>query len=86
MSVAVADHLPNSISAPSLVNVYEMLQSEGIKVADEISSDAISFIDIMIGSDFFADFVSGVVKYKDVSVLQTTGGSITFGKMPPQFF
>ena len=35
---------------------------------------------------FFADFVSGVVKYKDVSVFQTLGGSIPFGKIPPQFF
>ena len=82
-SVAVVDRLPNSISAPGLVNVYEMLQSEGIKVADEISSDTVSGIDLMIGSDFFADFVSGVVKYKDVSVFQTPGGSIPFGKIPP---
>ena len=86
ISVAVVDRLPNSISAPDLVNVYEMLQSEGIKVADEISSDTVSDIDLMIGSDFFADFVSGVVKYKDVSVFQTPGGSIPFGKIPPQFF
>ena len=46
ISVAV-DCLPNSISAP------EMLQSEGIKVEDQISSDTISDIDLMIGSDFF---------------------------------
>ena len=86
ISVTVVDCLPNSISAPGLVNVYEMLQREGIKVADEISSDTVSDIDLMIGSDFFADFVSGVAKYKDVSVFQTPGGSIPFGKIPPQFF
>ena len=85
ISVAVVDHLPNSISAPGLVNVYKMLQNEGVKVADEISSDTISDIELMIGSDFFADFVGGVTKYKDVSVFQTPGGSIPFGRIPSHF-
>ena len=62
-----------------------MLQSEGIKVVYQISSDTISDIDLMISSDYFADFVSGVVKYKNVNVFQTLGGSIPFGKIQPQF-
>ena len=34
----------------------------------------------MIGSDLFADFVTGVMKYKDVSVFQTPGGAISLAR------
>ena len=82
VTLVVIDQLPNSISSPGLVNVHEMLKSQGIQVADDVTSDTVTDIELMLGSDFFAEFVGGVRKIKDVSMFHTPGGVIPFGRIP----
>ncbi|XP_064087333.1 uncharacterized protein LOC135201986 [Macrobrachium nipponense] len=62
MRVVIVDELPGSISTPGMHKVYQMLQGKGIKTADEIPSNTVSGIELMVGSDYFADFVGGVTK------------------------
>ncbi|KAK7063277.1 hypothetical protein SK128_025956 [Halocaridina rubra] len=65
--------------------VHRFFREEGIGVCDEITSHVISDIDLMIGCDFFGDFISGMVKHDNINMLQTPGGYIPFGKIPPCF-
>ena len=83
--VVVLNELPGRISTPGIHKVYQMLQDKGIKTADEISTDSISEIELMIGSDYFADFIGGVTRFEGVDLFETPGGCIPFGKIPPNF-
>ena len=83
--VVVVNELPGKISTPGIHKVYQMLEDKGIKLADEISSDSISEIELMIGCEYFADFVGGVTRFEGVDLFETPGGCIPFGKIPLQF-
>ena len=78
----VVDQIPKSISAPGLANVYKLLEDNGIKTADRVSSDTISNIELMIGADYFAEFIRGMDEYEGIRLFDTAGGYIPFGKVP----
>ncbi|XP_064096714.1 uncharacterized protein LOC135208449 [Macrobrachium nipponense] len=85
MRVVIVDELPGSISAPGMHKVYQMLQGKGIKTADEISSNTVSRIELIVDSDYFADFVGGVTKFEGVRLFETPSGYIPFGKISSQY-
>ncbi|KAK7079438.1 hypothetical protein SK128_021813, partial [Halocaridina rubra] len=60
VKVAVDEHLPDKITSFGHARVHRFLRAEGIKVCDEITSDVISDISVIIRCDFFGDFMGGM--------------------------
>ena len=79
---AISDDIPFSVNVPGITSVQDFLLKNNIKLADHFEADNITDIDLLLGSEIFGSFVSGVKKYKNIDLLNTTGGNVIFGKIP----
>lgn len=74
-----------SINVPGLSATRRILKRKGVKLADrKISQDLITDIGLTIGSDYYADYVNGVVKLHSIRLCLTSGGHIIFGPLRRQ--
>ena len=84
--LAVVDNLPSNFFTPGLEKVCNTLKNNKVKLTDSFSSDTVSDIEILIGSEYFSKFVGNLTNYGDITLLETPGGHMIFGEIPKQFY
>lgn len=83
ITAIVLDHLPDKISVPGLKRAAERLKRSNIILADKwIESDTIENIDLVIGSDFYGEFINSLTSKNDVKLAKSSGGYLIYGTIP----
>ena len=85
VSTIVTDKLPSTIITPGLSKVKEALVESGIKLADPDLDDKIEDVQLLIGSDFFGEFVNSIHKFKNINLFGTPGGEMIYGPIPGKY-
>ena len=63
------------LNCPGIHNVVRMLETQGHQLVDRnITSDALTGIDLLIGVDYFAHFISRQKRASGISLFVTMGG------------
>ena len=72
------------LNCPGIHNVVKMLKIQGHKLADRnITSDSLTGIELLIGVDYFAQFITRQKRASGISLFVTRGGGvIPFGTIP----
>ena len=74
------------IHPPGLVDLADKLREKGVKLADQnLDSDVINNIDVMIGIDYYHDFIKGFNRQYGVNLLNSSGGKLICGPIPSSF-
>ncbi|XP_069948293.1 uncharacterized protein [Cherax quadricarinatus] len=82
VNAVIVDRLPEKISTVGLSKATERL-SHNVNLAQSgVSDDSVGPINILIGSDYYASFVKGMVKKCGVTLLKTAGGHVMYGRIP----
>ena len=82
VKLLVHDKVDMTVKTPGLLNVAKSLRENKIKLADDIVSDKVEAIQLIIGIDYFAKFILSQSVYEGVNLFVTAGGSIPFGPLP----
>lgn len=83
VKAVVLENMDVTIHSPGLVDLADMLREKGVKLADQnLSSDVINNIDVMIGIDYFFKFVKGFDHQYGVDLLNSSGGKLISGPIP----
>ena len=82
VKLLVHDKVDMTVKTPGLSNVIKSLKENKIKLADDIVSDKVEAIQLIIGIDYFAKFILSQSVYEGVNLFVTAGGSIPFGPLP----
>ena len=79
----VFDKVNTIIKTPGLLNVASFLTSHGIKLADKfLDSDNVTDIGLIIGADYYHQFISSPSKCAGINILSCAAGAIIFGPLP----
>ena len=79
----VVENMPQQISTPGIFETAQRLNLSGYKLADKrITSDTVEDIKLLIGSDFFRRYVSGMTRVNDIDLLESPGGHLIYGQVP----
>ena len=79
ISAIIVPALPDTIQTPGLVSVACDLKKKDIKLADNYLSDTIKDINILIGPDFYAKFINGLIKRCGADLMKTSAGYVIYG-------
>lgn len=84
ITAVVVDELPDDITARGLSAAVKKLTTQGIKLADpNVNSDRVEPVDLLIGGDFYYDFIyPQVIMHEGIHLLQSPSGCIIQGKIP----
>ena len=81
--MAVVKRMPQQIITPGLHATALNLNQLGYKLADkQINSDNVENIQILIGSDFFGRYMSGMTNVGGIDLLESPGGHLIYGIIP----
>lgn len=81
IKAVVLEKLPDKIRVPGLVNATRILEAGNIKLADTLTSDVIEGIEMVIGGDFYGDFITGLSSYANIKLNKSSGGHLIFGQI-----
>ena len=82
ITMAVVDKMP-TITTPGLLATAEKLTKIGCNLADKhIDSDVVENVQIMIGSDFFSKYLSGMTSIDNIDLYESPGGYLIYGIIP----
>ena len=82
ITMAVVDKMPNIVT-PGLFATVQELTKMGYNLADKhIDSDVVENVQIMIGSDFFGRYLSGMTTIGNVDLYESPGGYLIYGIIP----
>ena len=75
------------LNCPGIYNVAQALEKQGHQLADRnITSDSLTGIELLIGIDYFAQFITRQKRAGGISLFATSGGGgggvIPFGTIP----
>ena len=72
------------LNCPGIYNVAQTLEKQGHQLADRnITSDSLTGIELLIGVDYFAQFITRQKRASGISLFVTRGGGvIPFGTIP----
>ena len=63
------------LNCPGIYNVAQTLEKQGHQLADwNITSDSLTGIELLIGIDYFAQFITGQKQASGISLFVTRGG------------
>ena len=83
LTLLVVDKLPRQISTPGLLDTAHKLSQAGFQLADQnLCSDTVKDIQVLIGSDFMGRFVFGMKTVNDIDLLESAGGHLIYGRIP----
>lgn len=83
VTAVVVERLPDRISVPGLTRVTKMLKDAGLELADKnLTSDVVDGIELVIGADFYGDFITGLTTYSQTRLSRTSGGYMIYGQIP----
>ena len=83
MTTVVVPDLDTKLTIKGYKETAEFLKTKDIKLADNnIISDTVGPIPLIIGADYFAKFVSRIITKYDVQMLNTAGGKLLIGSLP----
>ncbi|XP_069181150.1 uncharacterized protein [Procambarus clarkii] len=77
--VLVVDRFPTDLYVEGLGTTAKFLEEKGIPLADKITSDNLSNIGILMGSDVYHKFIIGKEDYHGMNVLPSEGGYLLTG-------
>ena len=84
VSLVVVDSLDTTIHSPGLVNTADLLSSRGVTLADKhLNSDVVDRIGIIIGADYYSNYIKGFDRLHGVNLLNTSGGKVIYGPILP---
>ncbi|XP_069157181.1 uncharacterized protein [Procambarus clarkii] len=75
----VVDRFPTDLYIEGLGTTAKFLEEKGIPLADNITSDNLSDIGILMGSDVYHKFIIGKEDYHGMNVLPSAGGYLLTG-------
>ena len=82
ISMAVVDKMPGIVT-PGLHATVQKLTKMGYNLADkQIDSDVVDNVQIMIGSDFFGRYLSGMTTVGNIDLYTSPGGYLIYGIVP----
>ena len=79
LKLLVVDEIPITLIQPGVTIVAKTLQNQGVSLADNYETDEVKEIDMLIGSDYYPFFISGMHSIDGVFLLKTPGGAIIYG-------
>ena len=79
LKLLVVDDLPISISTPGIVAATNELKLAGFELADDLDSDIVENIGIILGALHLHIFVKGHRKFCEFDLIDTTGGVMLQG-------
>lgn len=83
ITAVVVERLPDRISVPGLTRVTKMLKEAGLELADKhLTSDVIDGIELVIGGDFYGEFITGLATYSQTRLSRSSGGYLIYGQIP----
>ena len=83
LEAVVMENLPNTIHTPGLKAAVEKLEELGVPLVDQyINEDKLEGIEILIGADYYDQFVTGLAVKDNISLLKCSGGCMIYGKIP----
>ena len=83
LTMLVVESMPQQISTPGILETAQRLNRSGYKLADKhITSDTVEDIKLLIGSDFFGRYVSGMTRVDNIDLLESPGGHLIYGQIP----
>jgi len=78
----VRDRIDTTFHTPGLVKAVKRLRENGIRLADQnIASDKVGGIHILIGADYYGRFIYGLTRKLGIDLLKTTGGHLIYGEV-----
>ena len=82
IAMAVVDRMPRIVT-PGLRDTVNKLTNMGYNLADKhIDSDVVENVQIMIGSDFFSRYLSGMTSVDNIDLYESPGGLLIYGILP----
>ena len=82
VTAVVIKDLPSNITTPGLKRTVQKLARSCTLADRNITSDTVDHIGIIIGSEYYGRFVTGLGKKEGVDVLITPGGLVVYGPIP----
>ena len=83
VTLAVVDSMPQQFLTPGLYSTVTNLSAMGYEMADkEITSDVVDNIQILIGSDYFGRYMSGMTTINNTDLFESPGGYLVYGIIP----
>ena len=82
--MAVVSQMPTQVITPGLQKLASELEKMGYKLADDkLTSDMVGNIELLIGADFLARYVTGFTTVNNVDLIKTPGGYLIYGQISP---
>ena len=78
LKLLVVDEIPITLVQPGVTQVAKTLQNKGVFLADNYEADEVREINMLIGSDYYPFFISGMHDVDGVFLLKTPGGAIIY--------
>ena len=73
-----------AVHTPGLVDTADMLKVKGVNLADkDLDTDAVSHEDMIIGSDYFSFFITGLTNMHGINLLNSSGRKLIYGPVLP---
>ena len=82
ITALVVENLPSSIHTPGLVHAAKQLKKSKCSLADDFDSDVVTNIELLIGSDYYGRFVSGITNQCGIDLIQSSAGYLIYGPIP----
>lgn len=83
MKLLAHDKVDTEVKTPGLRSITKQMYQQGLKLADNnIRSDTLSDIQVVIGTDYFCKFVIGLRTYLGMNAFVSSGGIMPFGPLP----
>lgn len=79
VELLVTNKVDMKLNIPGLVTVSERMKREGLKLADNYTSDIIDDVKLVIGADYFGKFITGTLRVGDVNLLTSPAGHLLYG-------
>ena len=76
------DEIPITLVQSGVTQVAKTLQNKGVFLADNYETDEVREINMLIGSDYYPFFISGMYDTDGVFLLKTPGGAIILWPNP----
>ena len=84
VKVVVVEDLNMAIHTPGLVDTADLLKAKGVNLADKhLDTDVVSHVDMIIGSDYFSNFITGLTNMHGINLLNSSGGKLIYGPVLP---
>ncbi|MEL6606114.1 MAG: reverse transcriptase domain-containing protein [Cyanobacteria bacterium J06614_10] len=75
----VVEELNRKIHAPGLLQAADLLRSHDHPLADNITSDSVTDVELLIGGDYYTQFLYGQTNLCGVNVINSAAGYLIFG-------